>query len=305
MTNDSVLRLGTRKSPLALWQAEYVKRRLSENGVDVTLVPIATEGDQTQRALHELGGRGVFTKSLQQALLDGAIDLAVHSLKDLATEPLPSLTLVAVPERGPMSDVLIARGGEEFQQLPHGARVGTGSPRRTAQLLWARPDLTIVGLRGNVGTRIEKLHADDLDAIVLAEAGIVRLGLERQVSYRFPFDIMLPAAGQGAIGIECRADDQRTRELVGELDHPPSRACTAAERCVLRALQAGCLTPLGVAAVLSEEGQIEIEAAILDPEGTQRIAARGSGPMSDAEFIGRALAMELIDEGAGDLVSSS
>ena len=271
----------------------------------MTLVPIVTEGDRTGAPLREVGGRGLFTKALQQALLDEAIDLAVHSLKDLATAPVAGLRLAAVLERGPMADVLVTGSGEGLGSLPEHARVGTGSPRRAAQLLWLRPDLEIVGLRGNVGTRLEKLTSDDLDAIVLAEAGLVRLGLGERIGYRFPLTEMLPAAGQGAIGVECRAADGPVCRLLERFDHAATRACVTAERAVLERLEAGCLAPVGTAALLLDDHSLHIEAVVLDERGKRRVAAEVKGSPERSRFLGELLAVELLDQGAAELIAAS
>ena len=278
------LRLGTRASALARWQAQWVAARLGEHGVDVELVLITTTGDQQSDAVQAIGAQGLFTKEIQRALLDGRIDLAVHSLKDLPTCPMhqeaatrehetvPGLCLAAVPERGPVADVLVTRKGVGSLFLSNDSKdsreditdnskdaqnikdsrplyvVGTGSLRRQAQLLHVRPDWQMKDIRGNVETRLRKLHNGDFDAIVLAEAGLRRLGLETEIGEVLPLNIMLPAVGQGALALETRADDETTRRILAVLDHPPTHAAVLAERAMLAALQGGCLAPIAALA---------------------------------------------------------
>jgi hydroxymethylbilane synthase len=223
------VRIGTRGSPLARWQAEWVAARLAESGVDVVLVPIATQGDIQQRGpIGEIGTLGVFTKEIQRALLDRQVDLAVHSLKDLPTEPVEGLCLAAVPKRGPHGDVLISREGQSFAELPPGATIGTGSSRRRSQLWHARPDLKMLDVRGNVDTRLRKLQEGQYDALVLAEAGVTRLELRQHITEVLPQSLILPAVGQGALGLETRVDDERTRHLLSALD---DKACWQSGRC--------------------------------------------------------------------------
>ena len=245
-TSLTTLRIGTRKSPLATWQAEHVASLLRFRGFSVELVPVTTSGDVLSGSLTQSGGVGLFTKEIQRALLDHRCDLAVHSLKDLPTEPVEGLCLAAVPEREDPSDCLIARGNCNLESLPSGSIVGTGSPRRRAQLLQARPDLKLSDIRGNVDTRLKKLANGEFDAIILALAGLRRLGLEHVVTQRLSWEVMLPAVGQAALGLETRADDSATIEAVQMLDHPTSHLAVFCEREVLRALNAGCLAPVAV-----------------------------------------------------------
>ena len=273
------LRVGTRASALARWQAEWVAARLAQQGTEVELVEITTAGDRRQHGpIEAIGSRGVFTKEIQRALVDGRVDLAVHSLKDLSTEAVPGLCLAAVPERGPVADVLVCRKGataglpssavagvslsgnavstagqassgthtfclDGFS--PEHAVVGTGSPRRKTQLWHVRPDLDIRGIRGNVETRVAKLDAGGYDAIVLAEAGLARLGLADRITQVLPPSILLPAVGQGALGLETREDDAWARAAIAPLDHPASHAAVLAERTMLAVLEGGCLAPIG------------------------------------------------------------
>ena len=301
------LRLGSRRSRLAMWQATYVSQRLESHGYPVEIVPIITEGDTTSGSLKQAGGQGLFTKAIQTALLEGRIDLAVHSLKDLATRPIPGLGLAAVPARAPHGDVLVCRESWTLDTLPQAARVGTGSPRRAAQLRHWRPDLEIVDLRGNVETRLKKLETENLDAVVLAEAGLVRLELADRITCRLPADQVLPAAGQGALGIETRCDDQRVCEAVRRLDDPDTHAAVTAERSVLSTLQAGCLAPVGTWARCDSTSPefLQLDAAVLSEDGRRRIAATGRARSEDAAFLGASVAQMLLDEGAGELIEAA
>ncbi|MEX2174036.1 MAG: hydroxymethylbilane synthase, partial [Pirellulaceae bacterium] len=250
------LRLGTRASPLARWQAEWVAAQLAQRGVTVELVPIATQGDVKTEPLGQIGGFGLFTKELQRALLAGQIDLAVHSLKDLPTTPVAGLALAAVPLRESPLDVLVSSVADRIETLPLGARVGTGSLRRRAQLLHLRPDLRLEEIRGNVETRLRKLDEGQYDAIILAEAGLSRLGLVGRIAHVISWNMMYPAVGQGALGIETRADDTATRDLLSPLDHTASHQAVLAERSLLFSLLAGCLAPVGAFTRLDPSGLV-------------------------------------------------
>ena len=240
------LRLGTRASALARWQADWVAERLENLGLAVELVPITTSGDTQQGPLEVIGGQGLFTKEIQRALLDRRIDLAVHSLKDLPTEEVAGLCLAAVPQRAPVGDALVCPQHASLDELPPRAVVGTGSLRRRAQLLHARGDLRIKHIRGNVETRLRKVRQGDgdYDATILAEAGLRRLGLDAEITQLLPLSILMPAVGQGALGLETRADDQAVREQVGHLNDPSTYGAVVAERAMLAALQGGCLAPI-------------------------------------------------------------
>lgn len=298
------LRLGTRSSPLARWQAEWVAARLAELGVTVELVPITTQGDVKSGPLGQIGGMGLFTKELQRALLDQQIDLAVHSLKDLPTEPVAGLTLAAVPERESTADVLLATRFTSLDLLPAQARVGTGSLRRKAQLLHARPDLLIEDIRGNVETRVRKLDAGEFDAIILAEAGLKRLGLADRITQVLPRTVMLPAVGQGALGVEARADDRATLRLVAPLDHDDTHQAVLAERTMLLSLRAGCLAPVGALAAVSQD-QLQLEAAVLSPDGWKRITAAAATTTNDAIYLGQMIAEELLGQGAAEMIAAA
>jgi len=298
------LRLGTRASALARWQAEWVAARLRQRGTEVKLTPIATTGDRRNGAIGASGGQGVFTKEIQRALLDGRIDLAVHSLKDLPTAATGGLTLAAVPERGPPGDVLVSAGGASLDRLPHGAAIATGSPRRRAQLLHFRGDLQMEDVRGNVETRLRKLRRGDFDALVLAEAGLLRLGLDGQITQKLPLEIMLPAPGQGALGLETRAQDASTHRLAAELDHRATRAAVSAERMMLSALQAGCLAPVAALGQV-EEGRLTLVGRVLSRDGARMLESADGAPPSEAEVLGRRVAEALLAQGAGELIRAA
>jgi hydroxymethylbilane synthase len=297
------IRIGTRGSKLALWQANHVADRLRPLAAPrpVELVIIATAGDQVRDVpLAQIGGEGVFTKEIQRALLDGAVDVAVHSLKDLPTIPVEGLVLAAVPERGPTGDVFVSEKHRRFDDLPRGAVLATSSLRRRAQALHRRPDLRLTDIRGNVETRLRKLHDQGLDATILAEAGLLRLGLGDAITEILDPEWMLPAVGQGALGLECRAGDRDVLALVGQLNYGPTRLAVLAERAMLRALGGGCQVPMG--AVCRVEGDaLTLRGAVVRPDGTRRVEAEQSGPADDAEGIGRRVAEELLGRGAGKL----
>jgi hydroxymethylbilane synthase len=300
----SSLKLGTRGSPLALWQAHFVESRLAPlaDPRPVELVLIETHGDRDQAtALAAMGGFGVFTKAIQQALLDRRADLAVHSLKDLPTIPTDGLELVAVPPRGPTGDAFVSRKWPRFDDLPRGATVGTSSLRRRAQLLNRRPDLILHDLRGNVDTRLRKLDDQHLDAIILAETGLVRLGLADRITEVLDSDWMLPAVGQGAIGLECRTDDTTTRHLAEGLTDSITWARVTAERAMLATLGGGCLVPIGTVSKV-EGGVLTIRGAVLSADGHRRITVTHTGPASTPLAVGQELAAKLLDEGAGDIL---
>jgi hydroxymethylbilane synthase len=300
----TTLRLGTRGSPLALWQANHVAGLLRRHhpGLDVVLVEIATAGDRAREAsLSQIGGQGVFTKEIQRALLDGRVDLAVHSLKDLPTEPVGGLALAAVPPRGPAGDAFVSRRHRRFDDLPEGARVATGSLRRRAQLLNRRPDLALVDIRGNVETRLRKLEGQGLDAIILARAGLERLGLQDAITETLDPAWMLPAVGQGALGLECRSDDDAVRTLLQPLDDAATRQAVTAERALLRGLGGGCLVPIGAAAEV-EAGRLTLRGVVLSPDGKRRIDAELRGAAADAEGLGLRLAETMLQRGARALL---
>ncbi len=293
-----VLRLGTRRSPMAMAQSGGVASLLSERtGTTVELVGLSSYGDVSGAALTQIGGTGVFVSVLRQALLAGEVDLAVHSLKDLPTASQPGITLAAVPARDDPRDALVARDGAKLADLPAGSRIGTGSPRRAAQLRLLRPDIRPVPVRGNAGTRLAKISSGDLDAVVLACAGLVRIGRLDQVTEVFEPDQMLPAAGQGALAVECASTDPALAALIGAVDDPASRAAVTAERAVLAALQAGCHAPVGAYAVVTSA--LRLTAVVAGGDGTAPVVASAEGPAAGAAGIGGQVARELLQRGAG------
>jgi hydroxymethylbilane synthase len=299
------LRIGTRGSALALWQANYVAGRLRPLAAPrvVELVELQTAGDQIRdRPLSQLGGIGVFTKEIQLALLAGTVDVAVHSLKDLPTVPVDGLILAAVPARGPAGDVFVSHRYRTFDGLPPGARVATSSLRRRAQALYRRPDLRLVDIRGNVETRLRKLTDQDLDALILAQAGLERLGLAEAITERLHPGWMLPAVGQGALGLECRSEDEATRAVLRQLDDLPTRQAVRAERSLLRGLGGGCLVPVGAATEVTG-GTLQLRGAVFAPDGKQCVEGRSNGPLALAEEIGGQLAQDLLARGAGNLLA--
>ena len=303
-----ILRLGTRASELARTQSGLVADALVERtGRAVELVPVRTEGDQVSAPLASLGGTGVFVSALREALLAGDIDLAVHSLKDLPTAPADGIALAAVPPREDPRDVVVARDGLTLGELPAGSRVGTGAPRRVAQLEALGLGIDLVGVRGNVDTRIAKVHAGELDAVILARAGLARLGrLDEATEVLDPIQV-LPAPGQGALAVECRAADTDLVALVAAaLDDPHTRAAVECERVVLAELEAGCAAPVGALAevVEGDDGEeLWIRAVALSPDGALSVRRSASGPASDPAGLGRALAAEMVADGAHELLS--
>jgi hydroxymethylbilane synthase len=297
------LRLGTRSSLLALRQANWVKFRLEENhpGVQITLVHIRTEGDKLAIPLFQVGGKGLFVKEIEDGLLRGTVDLAVHSAKDLPAVIPQGLSLLAFPEREDPRDVLISQHGKGWSEIPLGGRLGTGSLRRKAQLLNLRPDLEIVPLRGNLDTRIKKLSTLSLDAIVLASAGLRRMGWEDRVSEYFEPEVMLPALGQGVLAIEGRGGDERVRRRVACLNHYPTQVSLMAERAYLKGLEGGCQVPIaGLAKV--ESGKLILTGMVAGVDGRKVIRGKVEGSPEKSEDLGRQLAEELLARGAGDIL---
>lgn len=302
--SERFLRLGTRGSPLARWQAEWVAARLGDFRVDVELVLITTKGDVKAGPLGQIGGEGLFTKEIQRALLEREIDFAVHSLKDLPTTHVEGLTLAAVPPREENSDVLVSKIAKSVAELPPQARIGTGSLRRKAQLLHQRKDLRVEEIRGNVETRLRKLDAGEYDALLLAEAGLRRLGLADRITAVLPRDTMLPAVGQGALGIEARADDRHTRAALLQIDDAATHQAVIAERTLLATLRAGCLAPVGAWARI-EGGQMVLEAVVVAPDGSQRISVRDTAPPAESESLGKRAAEQLLAQGAEAIIRSA
>jgi hydroxymethylbilane synthase len=303
----AALRVGTRASVLARTQSGQVADALaSALGREVVLVEVTTEGDVSRAPLASLGGAGVFVGALRDALLRGDVDVAVHSLKDLPTADADGIALAAVPVREDPRDVVVARDGLTLGELPTGARVGTGSPRRASQLQALGLGVDIVAVRGNVDTRIGKVRSGELDAVVLARAGLARIGRLDEVTEVLDPLQMLPAPGQGALAVECRSADRAlVAEVGGALDHPATRAAVTAERRVLADLEAGCSAPVGALAevVEGEDGEeLWIRAVALSPDGALTVRRSGTGPVRDADEIGRRLAAEMIEDGASSLL---
>ncbi|MBI5966462.1 MAG: hydroxymethylbilane synthase [Deltaproteobacteria bacterium] len=296
-------RLGTRASLLALHQANWVKSQLEEQHpeVEVTLVHIKTAGDKIDIPLFQVGGKGLFVKEIENALLRGEVDLAVHSAKDLPAIIPEGLMLMAFPQREDPRDVLISKDGRKWSDLPPKGKVGTGSLRRRAQLLHLRPDLEIVSLRGNLDTRIKKLSSLNLDAIVLASAGLHRLGWEDHISEFLEPEVMLPAIGQGALAIEGREGDERVSRLVASLNHCPTQASIHAERAFLKRLEGGCQVPIaGLARVESEK--LNLTGLVAGVDGQKLIKGKVEGPLAKSEDLGKQLAEELLERGAADIL---
>jgi hydroxymethylbilane synthase len=301
------IRIGTRASKLALTQTQQTADQLAAvGGFPVELVHIRTDGDVLTGSLSQMGGTGVFVAALRDALLRDACDVAVHSLKDLPTGAALGLNLAATPKRVDVRDVLCARDGLTLAQLPAGATVGTGSPRRAAQLRAARPDLDIRDIRGNVDTRLGRVAPGDLDAVVLARAGLSRLDRVDAITETLDPLQVLPAPAQGALAVECRTSDARTRELLGRLEEPTVRACVIAERSTLAALEAGCSAPVAAYAEVAdgENGpELFLRASVTAIDGSDAVRGSATGPLLEAAALGRALATELLDRGAAELMA--
>lgn len=297
------LTFATRPSALARWQTQHVIKKLLEKWLDLTCeeVVITTKGDRVlDKPLPEIGGKGLFTYELEQALLAGDVDAAVHSLKDLPTEDAPELEVGVIPTRADVRDVLVCPAGYTLAQLPSGAVVGTSSIRRQAQLLAYRTDLKVQTIRGNVGTRVRKAVEGQYDAIILAAAGITRLGLDEHIAQYLPIDIMLPAPGQGALGIQYRSDDVQTQELLSAInDHSASLAVTA-ERTFLSALGGGCSLPVGALASVDDD-HIQLQGVVVDPDGSHVLRISDTG--NDSHKLGETLAQKALVEGAGELLN--
>jgi hydroxymethylbilane synthase len=303
---DRLLRLGTRGSALALAQSGGVAATvIAELGRHVEMVSVQTAGDLSDAAITTLGGTGVFVTALRDALLRDEVDFAVHSYKDLPTAPADGLVIVAVPTRLDARDALIARDGLTLGELPEGARVGTGSPRRTAQLLALGLGLDVVPIRGNVDTRLRKVAEGEVDAVVLARAGLARLDRLEEITEVIDPLQMLPAPAQGALAIECRAGDGELLELLAALDDPDARAAVGAERALLAALEAGCTAPVGALAEVAEGddgSELFLRGLVAAVDGTDLVRLSATGPTSDASGVGSRLAAELLELGAADLM---
>lgn len=309
MTTLPAIRLGTRASVLATTQSGHVADLIRDRlGREVVLVEVATEGDRSSAPLASMGGTGVFVSALRDALLDGRVDVAVHSLKDLPTAPADGIALAAVPLREDPRDVVVARDGLTLGELPVGSRLGTGSPRRVSQLAALGLGLELEGIRGNVDTRIRKVREGQVDAVVLARAGLARLGRLDEVTEVLDPLQMLPAPGQGALAVECRSDDADLVAGLALLDDAPTRAAVTAERAVLSTLEAGCSAPLGALAevVEGEDGEeLWLRAVALSEDGGLSVRMSATGPVDEAARLGTRLASDMLDEGAADLMTAT
>lgn len=298
------IRIGTRGSKLARWQAEWVAAELAKHGNETEIVYLKTLGDVKSGPIGSVGSEGVFTREIQRALLEDKVDLAVHSLKDLPTDNVDGLSLAAIPQREQCGDALIANEFQTVDDLPQGAILGTGSARRKAQLLAFRPDLQVQDLRGNVDTRLQKLRDGEFHAIVLAEAGLRRLGLDSNITQVIPKSVMLPAVGQGALGLETRDDDASTRNSLGCLHHEETYHAVLAERSLLRSLRGGCLAPVGAWARV-ENQELRIDAIVLNASGTEYVSASATTGLRDSLELGERVAHELVAKGADRLLDSA
>lgn len=299
-----MLRIATRESPLALWQAEHVQQllRLTHPALEVQLVPMTTRGDQILGStLSAIGGKGLFVKELEQAMLENRADIAVHSMKDVPAQQPEGLAMVAFLQGEDPRDALVSNAYDCLDALPQGARVGTASLRRQTQLRALRPDLQLLTLRGNVGTRLRKLDGREFDAILLAQAGLVRLGLGSRIREALDVERFIPAIGQGVIGIECRSDDARTRALLQPLHHADTTVRLRAERALNARLGGACQLPIAGHATLSD-GSLTLSALVGSPDGAQMVRGHIQGPLNDAAALGERLADRLLDQGAREIL---
>ena len=300
------LRIATRKSALAMWQANHVQALLREAhaGIEIELVPIVTEGDRIlDRPLAEIGGKGLFLKELEQAMLDGHADLAVHSMKDVPADMADGLVLDAVLPRANPFDALVSLNNQLLSDLPPGSLIGTSSLRRKSQLLALRPDLEVADLRGNVDTRLRKLDEGQYDAIILACAGLQRLGLGERITETLKQPGWLPASTQGIIGLQCRQDDEHTLALIEPLADSDTMVVASAERAVAQVLEATCQVPLAAYAVL-DRGTVSLKSVVSTPDGKESIHAAGEAPAADAVALGQRIAADLLKNGAGKIIAN-
>jgi hydroxymethylbilane synthase len=304
MSAESIVRLATRSSPLALWQANWVKSELEKRhaGCRVELVKIKTSGDKiTDVPLAKIGGKGLFVKEIEEALLDGRADLAVHSMKDVPVEIPTGLHMAVTTKREDPRDALISAAGVPFAKLPKGAKIGTSSLRRGTQLRHQRPDLVIVPLRGNLDTRLRKLKSEKLDAVIVAAAGLHRMGWEGQITEYLSTEISLPAIGQGALGLECRVDDARINKLIAPLNDNDTAVCVKAERAFLARLEGGCQVPIAGHAELNVL-ELRLRGLVASLDGKQVVADEVRGPIAQAAAMGQELAERLLARGAGKIL---
>jgi hydroxymethylbilane synthase len=305
--NTNLLRIATRKSPLAMCQTHYVKQQLQQHFEDLTVevLGLLTEGDKLLATpLSAIGGKGLFVKELERAILERRADIAVHSIKDLPADLLDDLILGAICVREDARDAFISTNFQSFKDLPRGARLGTSSLRRRSQLKNMRPDLEIENLRGNIGTRLQKLADGQFDAIVLASAGLHRLGLQNHIQHYFSIEEMLPAVGQGAIGVECLAHDTQTREWLNAINDPITRQCILAERSMNRYLEGGCQLPIGGYAEI-KDNLIYLRGFVGSRDGSIALYAQASGDVNAADEIGKLVAATLLEQGAAKLIESA
>jgi hydroxymethylbilane synthase len=306
MTDSSKpIRIATRTSPLAMWQANHVKALLEQAhpGLQVELLGMKTQGDKIlDTPLAKIGGKGLFVKELETALLSGEADIAVHSMKDVPVELPDGLHLSVILEREDPRDAFVSNKYTRIANLPDGSVVGTSSLRRQCQLMARRPDLTIKTLRGNVGTRLSKLDQNNYDAIILASAGLHRLGFSSRIADPVAYDVILPAIGQGAIGIECRSDDARVNEILQPLNHAETAFCVEAERALNHELQGGCQVPIAGFATI-EHDQLFLRGLVGEPDGSKLIQGEAHGKVEQANELGVQLAQDLLSRGAGDILS--
>lgn len=303
--SEHTLRIATRQSRLALWQAEHVAAllRAAHPGLKVELVPMTTQGDRIlDRPLASIGGKGLFIKELELAMSEHRADIAVHSMKDVPSELPPGMVLAAMLPRADPRDAFVSLRHKDFASLPQGARVGTSSLRRQCQLKYARPDLELITLRGNVDTRLRKLDEQQYDAIILAAAGLIRLGLESRITQYFDYEHSLPAVGQGIIGIECRADDARNIDFVRALNDAEAWQCCLAERAFAQRLEGSCQSPIAGFATLTGK-QLQLHGVIGSPDGREVYRGANTGASADARAIGVALAERLLKDGAEQLLN--
>lgn len=301
---SQIIRIATRKSALALWQAEFVKAELLRHhpALRVELVPMSTQGDKIlDTPLAKIGGKGLFVKELETAILDGRADIAVHSIKDVPVAFPEGLVLQTICQREDPRDAFVSNQFQSLAQLPQGAVVGTSSLRRQCQLKALRPDLTVRDLRGNVNTRLAKLDNGEFAAIILASAGLIRLGFAARIASYLEPEQSLPANGQGAVGIECRSEDSAIQQLLAPLEHQPTRLCVLAERAMNRRLQGGCQVPIGAFATLNGD-QLQLRGLVGSLDGSQIIRAAQTGNAELAEQIGLAVAEQLLAQGAGTIL---
>ena len=300
------LRIATRKSPLALWQAQHVARQIATHnpGTEIELVPLRTEGDRiTHVPLGKIGGKGLFVKELEYALLEGRADIAAHSIKDVPIQFPAGLHLPVILPRAEPRDAFVALGAGTLKALPERAKIGTCSLRRKCQLRAYRPDLELLDLRGNVDTRLRKLGTDGLDAIILAAAGLQRLGLDERIGELLPIDIMLPAIGQGAIGIECREHDAAIETLIAPLNHAPTATCVRAERAMNAVLGGSCQVPIAAYASIQKD-RLHLRGLVGRLDGSQLLREEGYAPTTEPDKLGQQIAAALLERGAAELLAS-